>query len=533
MVSDPKAGPDYDTLSIMEARLEATIVDARVGNTGKIPAEVAEAVNAFPNELRILHKAGVLMRFYKDTGAALALFSKALDAHPHFHFTEIEIADVHAERGDKDEALRWYRQAIESEPDYPIGYIRAAKLERDLGRSSNGLLLLEQLFERSPEHVEGNVLRAEFLQYHGRRSEMPRAYEAAITAGCDDPMVHYHYLRVLTELGDYTKVQTHAEQLNPPIGSFLAFHKAVFGGHAKLAGLFRRADLVASAGKRESSAAWLTLEQLEIGIREAIRDPTPLSIIRLGDGEGRFLCSIGAWATPYFSELEAECTLSLIWQNWFGQPIETVSRSDLRSLVDRFKAALVGADVLGVNTAERLERDNLHRGYLGVLEIATDDVVANHPEVLLTDAFVHTGLHNRSSFYKSFLAGIDFIGVIGPHPGLARRLAQYHGIKSFDEYLIPGESRLPAAQQGRDRGPHFPDRFNEIMANLRIPRRGAVFLVAAGLLGKIYCDRIRGLGGIGIDVGSIVDAWMGFNTRPGPYNDTNKWILPEPLVQSE
>jgi hypothetical protein len=50
------------------------------------------------------------------------------------------------------------------------------------------------------------------------------------------------------------------------------------------------------------------------------------------------------------------------------------------------------------------------------------------------------------------------------------------------------------------------------MAEVR-PRPGELFLVAAGFLGKILCDRIRARGGIGFDIGSVADSWMGYATR--------------------
>jgi hypothetical protein len=31
---------------------------------------------------------------------------------------------------------------------------------------------------------------------------------------------------------------------------------------------------------------------------------------------------------------------------------------------------------------------------------------------------------------------------------------------------------------------------------------------------------------LAVDAGSIVDAWMGFSTRPGLYNDPRRWVLP-------
>ena len=36
---------------------------------------------------------------------------------------------------------------------------------------------------------------------------------------------------------------------------------------------------------------------------------------------------------------------------------------------------------------------------------------------------------------------------------------------------------------------------------------GTTFLVGVGVLGKVYCDRIKGKGGVAIDIGSILDSW--------------------------
>jgi hypothetical protein len=41
-----------------------------------------------------------------------------------------------------------------------------------------------------------------------------------------------------------------------------------------------------------------------------------------------------------------------------------------------------------------------------------------------------------------------------------------------------------------------------------------VFLVAAGILGASYCNRIKQLGGIAINIGSVADVWAGVVTRP-------------------
>ena len=42
---------------------------------------------------------------------------------------------------------------------------------------------------------------------------------------------------------------------------------------------------------------------------------------------------------------------------------------------------------------------------------------------------------------------------------------------------------------------------------------GTLILVAAGVLGKIYCDKIKSKGGIALDIGSILDMWATIPSR--------------------
>jgi hypothetical protein len=56
---------------------------------------------------------------------------------------------------------------------------------------------------------------------------------------------------------------------------------------------------------------------------------------------------------------------------------------------------------------------------------------------------------------------------------------------------------------------HYPNRFLELLDEINVPFEGAVFLVGAGYLGKPYCQRIKNLGGIALDIGSIYDSWIG------------------------
>ena len=46
---------------------------------------------------------------------------------------------------------------------------------------------------------------------------------------------------------------------------------------------------------------------------------------------------------------------------------------------------------------------------------------------------------------------------------------------------------------------------------------GMLFLVGAGLFGKLYCAEIKRQGGIALDLGSLLDAWAGVGSRSTVY----------------
>jgi hypothetical protein len=52
------------------------------------------------------------------------------------------------------------------------------------------------------------------------------------------------------------------------------------------------------------------------------------------------------------------------------------------------------------------------------------------------------------------------------------------------------------------------------MNSLQVKFPGQLFLIGAGVWGKIYCNRIKSLGGIAIDVGAVCDVWINIPSRP-------------------
>jgi tetratricopeptide (TPR) repeat protein len=514
------------TFEEARAGLARTLEMARAGKHLQALAEARAVVAVCPRDVNLLHQAGLVLQTGGAHDDALRLFHEALGLLPDFHYTEMEIGNTLAAMRRLDDAFLWYLKAARSEPSYILAYLRAAEVLRDLGRHSQALDLLQQAHARDPTDPQVCVEFADLLVFHNRRTEAADVFGALVAAGRLRQADTTRYLLLLTEIGRFSSVAEMTAAMPESAASPDGYRAIVLAGNAALAALLDRPSLVASARQRQAGDRWMDTAAVVASVRTAIMERRPLSLIRVGDGEARFLAFCDPRLRGRLSAAQAELLGDVSFRNWFGQPIAAADPQETTRLHAATISAIEQADILGVSSADRLESDNLHFGYLGHLEGLVSSVARTEPGIRLTDAMVHIDLHRHSPFYRDILERLDFLGVISPHPGLALRLARRHGISDVAEYLLPGESRLPDGQQNRHGRPHFPDIYREVCRCIKVPRSGALFIVAGGLLGKIYCSIIRQRGGVAIDVGSIVDAWMGINTRPGVFDRPADWVLP-------
>ena len=197
--------------------------------------------------------------------------------------------------------------------------------------------------------------------------------------------------------------------------------------------------------------------------------------------------------------------------------------------------AVANADVIGVPCGGRIERlyRNLRNhkpggkfdirgacGTIDALRYAHAALSSAPPGRVITNCWVHRDL---LPFYKEILAGTQVFGLVGCYPELADKLRTAFGAKDVTLLSIPNQ----VSNTGRRSSiPHYPDVFEQVMQALGNIAEGQVVLVAAGLLGKIYCNRIKQCGGIALDIGSVADVWMGKRARW--YHDAaylEKWVL--------
>ncbi|MGH6876441.1 MAG: hypothetical protein ACREHV_03570 [Rhizomicrobium sp.] len=253
----------------------------------------------------------------------------------------------------------------------------------------------------------------------------------------------------------------------------------------------------------------------------------PASCLRLGDGEGNIL---GACDRQFrnLQRLSAQKAAEMHLGKWFPASV-------LQFWKDATFAAIGNADIIGVPCEGRIEQlyRNLRNhkqvagfdirgacGTINALRYAHACLSGASPRRIVTNCWFHRDL---LPYYPGILGNRCRIGLISCHPELPMKLRSAFAVKQVDFFQIPGQ----ISNTGR-RPPcgHYPDRFEAIMEELKTLKRGQIVLVAAGILGKIYCNGIKERGGIALDIGSVADVWIGQRARRY-HNDAylEKWRL--------
>lgn len=243
-----------------------------------------------------------------------------------------------------------------------------------------------------------------------------------------------------------------------------------------------------------------------------IRNGTPTSVIRLGDGEGRFL--------PYPAALldaQAEDQAQVQRDPWWGSVL--LNSEHVQNVSKALVQAVANADLLGIPPMSRLLAEFswttaiCHRDCRG-LNAIFDHLRTPGFGGLFGSCNLHADL-DRWDLYGRVLADCKTVTLLSCHD-LSAFLGQKFNVATRVFYKIPGEYRYrvgtTAGQPQQSESRIYPDVFESIMSRLD-PDPGEVHLVGAGFLGKLFCDRIRAKGGIAIDIGSQADRWANQTTR--------------------
>lgn len=364
-------------------------------------------------------------------------------------------------------------------PHLPYGWQELGLLYIRCNKLSKALYVLRRAVEAAPHDIQPRIHCAHHLLSVGRTVEADMVLAAHVPA----------------DASEQTRVTAAREFL-------------------KFLSLFPEHRALTIAHELEKGGRFLDVRAVERRIFAAAQDRTPFSLVRLGDGEGAWI-AIDKEDEALFPTLYRENRRELL-RLWFDDASLHEDQS-FHDLAARMFEATATTDVLGVPSSLRVAREYRIKSIRGVASNLNLLRWIRRRRVDDADRFCSQDIHldlQFSGFYRRlFDAGFD-IGIVTCHAELAALIKARTGVDVAETHLVPEEKGFSDIIGSRLAEAHFPTAFDRVMGHLDRPQSGRVWLVAAGFLGKLYCAQIKQQGGIALDVGSIVDGWLGKLTRP-------------------
>ena len=248
------------------------------------------------------------------------------------------------------------------------------------------------------------------------------------------------------------------------------------------------------------------IDTLYFLLKSALEKREPFSMVRFGDGEGRIL------GYPDIFDNKVVTNQVLTYQygagvldslkGLFGNNYIEEAMAELKAFL---KQAIESADIVGAPSWLHFRAPVDQSNLIAQAAQATAllDVIRYKPEsVELFDHFIFKPF-NQKGLFAGLLKDLGYMGIIS-HTDISDTLKDLFHIGKVDHIRIPGHQTFMKSDEL-----HYPLIYKDIVDLIRVPKRGDVFLVAAGYLGKLYCTEVKKKGGIAIDIGSIFDGWIG------------------------
>jgi hypothetical protein len=247
--------------------------------------------------------------------------------------------------------------------------------------------------------------------------------------------------------------------------------------------------------KRDDSAAAVQ------SVIRSIQQRVPFSMIRVGHCEVRFL------AHRYlYGDSDIDASASLQW----GQ---SVDRKKTRWIQENLVRTIENANMLGYKSRAAFSSKPL-KIFENSVSACLSELSLLRPGQTQVDPNVHFAL-GKSVAFLAALSNAETLVIISPRKELESELVRLFGDKTTIKMLdLPGEFRIDGPADIETRFARFRE-IEEQVAQLT--GRGVVFLVGAGVAGKQYCEIARAGGGVGLDLGSTLDAWAGIDSRGGGF----------------
>lgn len=266
-----------------------------------------------------------------------------------------------------------------------------------------------------------------------------------------------------------------------------------------------------NAQKKQFLSRKVELETITKKINDAYKQKRGLSVIRSGDGEGSFLSRRLTTCEKELFYLCARGSLRL----HFGH--QDYKYNDLDFWANEIFSAFVSSDIItsarDEGSVDRLVTKDHGLDFRSMVGQIAGSIVPYTIALKSGNLVYESGYLHRDliPYYHDLLRDKKVI-LIGPNDeSFAERFGGYFGCSVTNVISIPGQYVVEKLNLGKPLYPYF---YQEILSRLfDLDLSGKICLVGAGLAGKVFCSKIAQNGGIGLDVGSMMDAWSGKKAR--------------------
>jgi len=241
-------------------------------------------------------------------------------------------------------------------------------------------------------------------------------------------------------------------------------------------------------------------------IARSLEQGRPFSLVRLGDGEGYLFAEQG----KYFSSEDATNRE----RHWWGTELPVDVRSRITNAA---RQAVAQADVIGIPVVHRFIRDLADsspsifatiqgRGLVQVLESIQDTA---SPDALFTEDRANVAMFQEHGYILDLARRAKKV-VLVSSVQIEHLPDEFATIGNFVNIAIPTHSRTSgnsAYHKGDGPLPFIYQGLVERLEQHAGPQ--ALVLVAGGLIGKIFIGAARARGAVALDIGGVVDDWVG------------------------
>lgn len=431
-----------------------------------------------------------------DASAALDLLLRRDPANPEGWLLQAQLLERQERHAD---ALALSQRAVSLWPDITPAWQLQLRIAQRTGDSALAVRALRHLLADRPDDAGLNSEMGARLSEQGAFDQAIPFLRLAAPILLHENCTIWNYTTALGVTGRYQELI----ETQPLLDRMAAEHPAdpyppyCHLAAAKLATGLDRGAVVRALDEVHASPDWLDTNALYERLSTIIAQRQPFSLIRLDHALSRFGCYTSLRANLMLGSSELSAIANSVWEEWFGERVETAGAASIARLARTMHDAIDSADVVGLPDPDILRHDDTNLGFLAEMQrlaLARDGST-------FTSFQYAAALHHAMPFMRPLLQGLPFLAVVGRHAALAPRLGHFCGITETRAIPIPtpADSASPAL-----------DSIDQILTELSVPFPGALFLVdLPGPCGIVCCGRIRQQGGIALDIGAVAANWAG------------------------